>query len=332
MNIVIKHLSFGYLKRPLSVVDFSCKISDGEVVSILGGEGAGKTSLLRVLSGIEKQYAGEILFDKIDAKTIPLSERNVSFIPSIPVIMKNKTIFQNLDFFFKVNIKDFDEKEVESVFKLFNFDFDLKTKVKKLSSANQKIFSLVRSFLKEPDLLLVDDLFKNEDEEDCKLIKNAILTYIDMKNRNTTVILAENFKNLVQKSNQQFYFSFGKPTKFNSIEKLKTSMIDMFCADAFLKNKKSYSLLFDGYNYFLIDREIIEEKKNKVVSVEKRRIKVSQKFFDVLQKQKLDNMEEMPICLFSNVVFENLGDEKINMMIENSEIFVFDKNTFVKII
>lgn len=332
MKLNIENLSFGYLKRPLSVVDFSCKISDGEIVSIFGGEGAGKTSLLRVLSGLEKQYVGKIIFDKTETSFIPLSERNVSFIPSSPVVMESKTIFQNLEFFFKVNEMEFDIKEVQRFFEIFGFNFELKTKMKKLSRTNQKVFSLIRSCLKKPDLVLIDDLFENENENDCILIKNAILTYLSLKKHNTTVILVENFKNLIEKSNKYFYICFGKSSNFESITDLKTNPIDLFCADAFLKNKKCYSLLFDGYNYFLIDREILPLKKKKFEVIEKRRIKISQDFSCVLEKQKLEINQEMDVCLLSDVFFEELDDAGINKLIADSKIFVFDKNTFVKII
>lgn len=331
MKIQIDHLSFGYLKRPLSVVDFSCKIKNGEIVSVLGMEGMGKTSLLRVVSGLEKQFVGKIWFNNVDSENLNIAERKISFIASEPVILKNKTIKQNLDFFSKVNGVNLDDEQIQKTFKLFDFNFDLKTKMKKLSSANQKVFTIVRSFLKEPDLVLIDDLFENESKENVQILKNAILTMICNKNKQTSVICVENLENLFLNADQYFYFSFGKATKIESIEFLKTNPIDMFCASAFLKFSKSLRLLFDGNNFYLRDQETIKNKKSFDV-VLKRQTKLSDEFKQVLSKQKLDAFQDMAVCLFSDFDFENLKDETINEMLKKNQIFVFDENTFVKII
>ena len=63
MSIKVEHLSFGYYKRPLSIVDLNFSFDKNMVIGVLGGDGAGKTSLLSVLSGMEKQFAGKILYD-----------------------------------------------------------------------------------------------------------------------------------------------------------------------------------------------------------------------------------------------------------------------------
>lgn len=331
MKIQIDHLSFGYLKRPLSVVDFSCKIKDGEIISILGGEGSGKTSLLRVVSGLEKQFVGKICFDGIDSEKLEISQRKISFIASEPVLLKNKSIKKNLEYFSNVNLISLDDELVQKTFKLFDFNFDLKTKIKKLSSANQKVFTLIRSFFKNPNLVLIDDLFKNENDENIQILKNAILTYVGNKKPQTSVICVENLENLFLNADQYFYFSFGKTAKIESIKFLKNNPIDLFCAKAFCNFSKSLRLFFDGNNYFLKDQETIKDKKSFEIII-KRQIKLSDEFKQTLSNQKLEDFQDMAVCLFSEIDFENLKDETINEMLKNNQLFIFDENTFVKII
>ena len=332
MKLSINHLSFGYIKRPLSVVDFSCKLSGGETLALLGGEGAGKTSLLRVVSGLEKQYAGTIYVDNKNAELISLEERNFSYIPSEPVLLFNKTIYQNLKYLFDVLNKPFDENYTIAVLNKFGIDDPLNLKIKKLSSAKQKVFTLARCFMKNPQLFLIDDLFKGENKDDCIFIKNAILTLFNEKNANSLIIYVENPENQLKIANQYYYLSYGKNHKIKDIEALKNNPIDLFACSFFENYKKDYSLLFDGNNYFLLDQEFVYKNK-KIIDVKiLRQIKLCAIFNNTLEKQKLQNNEQIEVTVVSFVKNEDLSDEKLNTLIENNQIFVFDKNTFIKVL
>lgn len=332
VQIKINHLSFGYIKRPLSVVDFSLSLKSGETVALLGGEGAGKTSLLRVIAGLEKQYAGTIQFDGKAAEMVSLEERNFSYIPSEPVLFFNKTILQNLKYLFEVLKKPFDEELTLEVLKKFKIEKPLSTKMKKLSSAEQKVFTLARCFIKKPNLILLDDLFKEESKEDCLFIKNAILTLFNEKSASTSLIYVENPENQLNLANQYFYFSFGKSQSILDTESLKHSPIDLFACNFFENFKSDYSLLFDGNNYYLINQEFVYKKKKIVDTKILHQIKLDGKFNSTLEKQKLQAGEQMEVCAVCLKEFEDLSDEKLNTLIENNQFFIFDKNTFIKVL
>lgn len=331
MELNINHLFFGYLKRPFSVVDFSCKLKNGEIIALLGEEGGGKTSLLRVISGLEKQYAGEIFINGKDAKIMSIQDKNISYIPAEPVVFKNKTVRQNFEFLFKTINREYSEKSILETFKLFGFDVDLKTKLKKLSSAQIKVFTIIRSYIKQPDLLLLDDLFYNENEVDCAFIKNAIFTYFSVKNHTTSVIYVENCKNQLKLANKYFYFSYGKTKEFLTLEELKKVPADLFATNFFNFIKKDYSLYFDGYNFYLKDQEIIRQKKSDTIIV-KRQIKLSNELNQKLAIQGLEVNQEMLVVLASVNDFQDFSDEHISVGLKNVEIFMFDKNTLIKVL
>lgn len=331
MELTIKHLSFGYIKRPLSVVDFSCTLKNGEIVSIAGGEFAGKTSLLRVISGMEKQYAGSIAINKTDAHFVALENRNISYVPSEPVVLQNKTIFENLKFLGSIIGQNFTKEYLCQTLQKFGLDVDLNLKMKKLSSAQKKVFTLVRSFIKMPDLLLLDDLFKNENAENSRFITNAIKTYFENKNKSTSVIYVENAKNQIGKASQTYYLSFGKCTKLQKLEDLKTNPIDLFAWEYFDCVKKDYDLVFDGYNYYLLDNKVVQNKKQKIVNT-LRQIKLSEDFFKQLEIQNILQGQKVQVQLLAEFDFSNLSDSDINNGIQQHKIFVFDKNTFTKVL
>lgn len=332
MKIKISHLCFGYLKRPLSVVDFSCEVKSPSIVSIYGGEGAGKTSLLRVLSGMEKQYAGFIFYDEKNLADIELSQRNFSYIPSDPVLFDNQSIYKNFKFLFDVIGKEFDNDYVVSICNKFDFKFDLKTKMKKLSSADKKVFTLIRSFIKNPDVLFLDDLFINENIENCKKIKNAILLLINEKMASKCVFYVENMQNLLNIGTSIEYLSYGRQYHFDTLEALKNNPVDFFTYSYFKSIISNYNLFFDGNNFYLRAYKNVAVSRKKYENKLLRQIKLSNSFFEILCNQKLTQNQEIEISLASFEEFENLSDEKINDMIKNNKLHIFDKNTFTKII
>lgn len=332
MNLKINHLSFGYLKRPLSVVDFSCELKSGETLALLGGEGAGKTSLLRVISGLEKQYAGTMFFDGRNAEMVSLEERCFSYLPSEPVVFENKTIAQNFQFLFGTINRPYNEELCLKCLRKFGIEKQLNLKMKKLTSAEKKVFSVVRCFIKNPKLILLDDLFQNENKENCLLIKNAILTLFNEKSAKTSLIYVENPENQLKIANHYVYLSYGKNTKLESFASLKANPVDLFSCDFFENFKKDYSLMFDGNNYYLLKQEFVYEKKKLKQVNTLGQIKIDDSFNEKLEKQKLSANEQMQVSMVSYENIEEFSDAKLNTLLKNGQIFMFDKNTFTKVL
>ena len=67
--IVAEQLTKYYDDRP-AVADVSFTINEGEVISLVGGNGAGKSTMLRIISGLMKPRSGEILFDQQPIHTL----------------------------------------------------------------------------------------------------------------------------------------------------------------------------------------------------------------------------------------------------------------------
>ena len=88
-------LSFGS-KAVLSEVSF--EISDGEIVALLGFNGAGKSSIMKLISGCQSPTKGMVLLDKmrVDART--LHPRTLGFLPENPTLYNEMTVSEYLAF------------------------------------------------------------------------------------------------------------------------------------------------------------------------------------------------------------------------------------------
>ncbi len=97
-NVELKHINFGYnLLDPPLVEDFNLDIRSGERVAIVGGSGSGKSTILKLLNGINEKWSGEILFDgtKMESLSSFTKSNSVSCVEQEISIFKG-TIYDNI--------------------------------------------------------------------------------------------------------------------------------------------------------------------------------------------------------------------------------------------
>jgi len=95
MTLDVRNLHYSYKKNEvLKGVDFS--INAGQCVCVLGENGAGKTTLFRCLTGLLKDYKGEIYIDGINGKKLSVREtsKKIAYIPQVNTLAFNYTVFE----------------------------------------------------------------------------------------------------------------------------------------------------------------------------------------------------------------------------------------------
>jgi len=156
----IRHLykSFG---EKVIFQDFSVVLPEGKFIALMGASGAGKTTLLRMLSGLEG-YEGEIFVPK--KKAIVFQES---------VFLEHLTLRKNLSL---VGIKDY-EKAVEQL----GLGKDLDTLLKNFSGGMRRRASILRLVLSEKELFILDEPFKELDQENYEKTLNFVKNSLDGK-------------------------------------------------------------------------------------------------------------------------------------------------------
>jgi len=142
-----------------AVDDVSLSIYKGEFFSLLGGSGCGKTTLLRLLAGLERPSSGRIFIDGVDMTEVPPYERPVNMMFQSYALFPHMTVVQNVAFGLKQEGLPRAEirARVAEMLELVQMGSFAGRKPHQLSGGQRQRVALARSLVKHPKLLLLDE-------------------------------------------------------------------------------------------------------------------------------------------------------------------------------
>lgn len=157
----VKKLFVSYLGGPI-IRDVSFKVEEGQIVSIVGSNGAGKSTILKTVSGLLRAISGEILFcgERID--TLPafqITAQGISHIPEGRKIFGKLTVLDNLLVGAHTRqSKPEIEQSLEEVYKLFPILEERKYQSgETLSGGEQQMLAIARGLMSKPKLMMLDE-------------------------------------------------------------------------------------------------------------------------------------------------------------------------------
>lgn len=145
--------------------DVSLTMQRGELNILLGPTLAGKTSLMRIMAGLDKPSSGELLFDGDSVLNTPVQKRNVAMVYQQFINYPSLTVFENIASPLRVARveKSQIEKQVAQVADLLQLTDMLQRTPDTLSGGQQQRVALARALIKKADLVLLDEPLANLD-------------------------------------------------------------------------------------------------------------------------------------------------------------------------
>jgi len=144
-----------------AVEELSLGIADGELVVLLGPTGAGKTTTLRLVAGLERPESGRVLIDERDVTTTPPAGRDVTFVFQQYSLYPHYTVYDNLAFPLRSPQRRWPEEEirarVEEVARILHIESKLKNKATRLSGGEMQRVAIGRALVREPAIYLMDE-------------------------------------------------------------------------------------------------------------------------------------------------------------------------------
>ena len=181
-DVEFKNVSFKYNVGEQVLSDFNLKVKAGQSVALVGHTGAGKTTIVNLISRFYEPTSGEILIDGIDyrERSIGWLHSNLGYVLQTPHLFSG-SVMENIRY---GNLKATDEEVIEAAKAVEAHGFIVKFEKgydtecgeggSRLSVGQKQLVSFARAILADPKILILDEATSSVDTETEQLIQNAI--------------------------------------------------------------------------------------------------------------------------------------------------------------
>ena len=216
MRLEIKDLRVFYGKIE-AIKGISVTVNQGEIVTLIGANGAGKTTMLKTISGLRPVTSGQILFDGQDISKVPPHERvamGISQAPEGRGIFPGMTVLENLEIgkYFRKERKSEMSEDLEKVYHLFPRLKERATQAGgTLSGGEQQMLAIGRALMARPKVLLLDEPSMGLAP---LMIANIFRIITEINESGTTILLVEqNAQQALQRAHRAYVLETGKVVK-----------------------------------------------------------------------------------------------------------------------
>ena len=145
----------------LALDDVTLEVGSGELTALLGPSGGGKSTLLRIIGGLEEADSGRVVIDGVEATGIPAQRRNVGFVFQHYAAFKHLSVYRNVAFGLEIRKRPKAEirRRVQDLLELVHLEQFADRMPAQLSGGQRQRMALARALAVEPKVLLLDEPF-----------------------------------------------------------------------------------------------------------------------------------------------------------------------------
>jgi sulfate transport system ATP-binding protein len=212
MSVVVERLTRRFTERGQAAVDaISFEAPGGAITSIIGSSGAGKTTVLRLIAGLDVPDAGTIRIGGVDCSKLPVQKRGVGLVFQSYALFQNMTVRDNVGFGLRVRRRPKAEVEarVGQLLELIQLQ-DLSARYpSQLSGGQRQRVAFARALAIDPAVLLLDEPFGALDSRVRAELREFLLRLHD-ETRVTTVLVTHDQAEALELSEHVVVMSEGR--------------------------------------------------------------------------------------------------------------------------
>lgn len=203
----------------VAVDKVSFELQKGKILGLLGKNGAGKSTIFRIILGILEADSGQVL---IDGKKYNIKDsRKIGFLPEEGSLSQELTVYEQLCFY--GSLKGMTNDEVLESLKKWLIKFDIveymNRKIKELSKGNRQRIQFIVSILHDPELIILDEPFSGLDPLGVEMFKEILL---ELKREGKAIIFSSHRMEHVELfCDDILLIDKGKTLCYGNLEKIK---------------------------------------------------------------------------------------------------------------
>ena len=199
--IYLENVSKKYSDKTTALDNVNFSVARGEFVSNVGHSGAGKTTILKIITAEENTTIGSVFFESLNIhdlrkKDLPNYRRKIGVVFQDNRLLPNKTAYENLSFVMEASGRDEHEiiSDVPEILKLVGLEDKMWNFPHELSGGERQRVAIARSIINQPEIIMADEPTGNLDLLNTMDIVNLFKKINEM---GTTIILTTHNKNII---------------------------------------------------------------------------------------------------------------------------------------
>lgn len=215
-----------------AVDHMNLKVSEGEMIALLGGSGCGKTTTLRMIAGFTEPFSGTILVDGKDIGKIPPYKRNIGIFFQNYALFPHMTVYENVAFGLKLQKRPKQEirERVENILTLVRLTGLDKRYPRELSGGQQQRVALARALVTRPAILLLDEPLSNLDAK-LRVEMQVEIKRIQKELGITTIIVTHDHEEAVSLADRVIVMNAGQILQIGTPQEIFDRPSSPFVAD-----------------------------------------------------------------------------------------------------